>query len=132
MFTKLGMVALGGGLGAISRFLLSTWVHQKAGMTFPFGTLFANTLGCLAIGFLLTLSHDKLHIDTHLYGLLIIGYLGAFTTFSTFTFETWKLFEDGALLHAGANIAVSLLACFLGLSMGIVIAKSIEKILLNS
>jgi CrcB protein len=127
MLTKLGMVALGGGLGAISRFLLSTWIHHKAGMTFPFGTLAANTIGCLAIGFLVTLSHDKLHIDTHLYGLLIIGYLGAFTTFSTFTFETWKLFESGALLHASFNILISLVACFCGLSIGIILARLLER-----
>ena len=126
MLSKLGMVALGGGLGAVSRFLLSTWVHHQAGVNFPYGTLVANTLGCLAIGFLLTLSHDKLHIDSHLYGLLIIGYLGAFTTFSTFTFETWRLFESGALLHAGLNIFVSLLACFFGISIGIAAAKLAE------
>ncbi len=126
MLSKLAMVALGGGMGAISRFLLSTWVHHKVGMQFPFGTLVANTVGCFAIGFLLTMSHDKLHIDTHLYCLLIIGFLGAFTTFSTFTFETWKLFEDGAMLHAGLNITISLAACFVGLAIGIGSAKLIE------
>ena len=124
------MVALGGGLGAISRYLLSTWVHQRAGVQFPVGTLTANTLGCLAIGFLATLSHDRLHIDTHLYGLLIIGFLGAFTTFSTFTLETWHLFESGALLHAGANILASIIACFIGLGLGIAAANSLNGALL--
>ncbi len=129
MVQKLTMVALGGGAGAVCRFLLSSWVHHRVGVNFPFGTLVANTLGCLTIGFLLTLSHDKLHIDTHLYGLLIIGFLGAFTTFSTFTFETWRLFENGAMLHAGLNIAVSLAACFVGLGIGIMTAKLLEGML---
>ncbi len=126
MLNQVLIIGVGGGLGAMSRFLLSSWVHQRIGTQFPFGTLTANVLGCLAIGCLASLSHDRWHLDTHLYGLLIIGFLGAFTTFSTFTLETWRLFESGALLHASANILVSLLACFLGLSLGIGLAKVIN------
>jgi len=126
MFVRILFVALGGGLGAVARYLLSSWVHQTIGVRFPFGTLTSNAVGCLAIGFLATLSHNRLHMDSHLYSLLIIGYLGAFTTFSTFTLETWHLFEEGAFLHAGANILVSLVACFAGLAFGVAAARVIN------
>lgn len=123
MAVKILYVAIGGSLGAVCRYGLSTWIHHKLGMAFPYGTMAANVIGCLLIGFLLTYHREQLGIDSHLYGLVVIGFLGAFTTFSTFTHETWRFFESGALFHAGLNIVVSLLACFVGLALGIATAK---------
>ncbi|MCB9838673.1 MAG: fluoride efflux transporter CrcB [Phycisphaeraceae bacterium] len=107
MLTKLALVAVGGGAGAVARFLLSLWVNRLV-PNFPGGTLAVNLLGCLCIGLAMPLfaGHDpRFKEEWRL--LLAIGFLGAFTTFSTFAYETFAEFDAGQLPKGLANIAVS-------------------------
>ncbi|PCK21260.1 chromosome condensation protein CrcB [Bacillus pumilus] len=87
MMTAL-LIAVGGFLGAISRFTLSTWIHKKFSSNFPFGTLFVNLTGSFLLGWMVGKG-----LSTGLYALLEIGFLGAFTTFSTFKLENIQLRE---------------------------------------
>jgi len=121
---KLLVIGLAGAAGSISRHLLGGWMHRLVGLQFPSGTLFVNGLGCLLIGFLGTLADEKGMLASHHYrAAIFLGFLGAFTTFSTFTYETWLLFKNNAYLFAGLNIFASLLICFLGLFLGIFLAR---------
>lgn len=111
------MVFLGGGSGAVCRWLLAAWITGAVSTRFPVGILCCNVLGSLLIGFLSghLLSRDSPFLSP----LLITGFLGAFTTFSTFTLDTQKLHADGLTSFAIANVAVTLLltlgAVWLGL-----------------
>jgi fluoride exporter len=128
MLQNIIMVGLGGSLGAISRYLVSTGIHHYFGKGFPLGTLTANTLGCFAIGLLAALADEKLLLSQSARLLLMVGFLGAFTTFSTFSLETWQLWQDGQPMKAGLNVIGSLLTCFTGLALGLFLARYISHV----
>lgn len=119
------LVGLGGFLGANARYVTAKWVGQVIDARFPLGTFLINVGGSFLLGFLGVLLAERLvpHGD-HLRLALGVGFLGAFTTFSTFEYETHALFEDGAWLTALSNIFLSLLAGLLALRAGLVVAKS--------
>lgn len=123
--TQLLMVGAGGALGAIGRYLLSTWVYSLTGRAFPWGTLAVNLLGSLLIGLLSVWLLERMTLSTEMRALLMVGFLGAFTTFSTFSLETLVLLEEGAVVKAGINIAVSVMTCIFAAWMGTLIAKAI-------
>ncbi|TDJ68209.1 MAG: fluoride efflux transporter CrcB [Planctomycetota bacterium] len=101
------IVGLGGFLGAIARFGVSSFLAARPGPGFPFGTLLVNVLGCLAIGALMALLElEALSANLRLF--LAVGLLGSFTTFSTFGYETIELLRDGAYQPALWNVAGSL------------------------
>lgn len=104
---KILMVALGGSIGAVLRYLVSAGIHSIGAPTFPFGTLAVNLLGCLAIGFLGTAFTGPILIREELRIALLIGLLGSFTTFSTFGWETLKLLGDGQYIPAISNIVLN-------------------------
>ena len=118
--TKLLIIGLGGFIGAVARYGLSGWVHRFAGGVFPYGTLVVNCTGCLLIGCFLYLVEDRAFFSAHpqLRLFLSIGILGAFSTFSTFGYETANLFWDRkfsfALLNIGGNVILGLGAVWLG------------------
>lgn len=118
---KLVWVALGGALGAVSRYLVSGWAHQWVQTTFPIGTLTVNILGCGLIGFLTGLSETREWLSPELRLLLLVGVLGGFTTFSTFGFETFSMLRDGewtrALVNVGLQMVLGLLAVWLGVML---------------
>ena len=115
---KLLIIGVGGGIGSIVRFLLSTSVQEKLNnATFPFGTLVVNITGCLVIGMLSHLSDAKGIISSDLRAFLFIGLLGGFTTFSTFSNETVNLIRGGEYIQGTINIA-----CQLFIGIGAVIA----------
>lgn len=89
------LVFAGGGLGAVSRLALSTWVGRFATTSFPWGTLTVNLLGALAIGFLVELAALKFNMPQNLRYFLVTGILGGFTTFSAFTLETSAMLQRG-------------------------------------
>jgi CrcB protein len=103
-------VALGGAGGAVSRYLLSTWVHSLWEGRLPLGTLLVNALGSFAIGVIYVLiERQVVHPDWR--GVLMVGFLGAFTTFSTFSLEVIGLFETGHLAHALGYMVASAVLC---------------------
>lgn len=116
---EIGWVALGGAIGAVLRYLVSSGVHQLTGRHFPYGTFVVNLIGSLLIGFLAVLLLQKTSEAMSLRALIIIGGLGSFTTFSTFSYETVALIGDGHLLKAFYNVASNLLCCLLATAVGL-------------
>jgi CrcB protein len=118
-------IAIGGAVGSVLRYWLSTWVYALAGRGFPYGTLVVNVLGCLVMGALFVLLVERMGENTLLRAGLLIGVLGGFTTFSTFSIETFNLIEQGAWLRAVANSAASLVLCIGATWIGVIIVRQI-------
>ena len=118
---KLLIVGCGGFVGAVLRYLISGWVYSWSGGDFPLGTMAVNLLGSFLLGLILGLA-DQWVVHPQIMLFMTIGLLGAFTTFSTFSFETWALVEVGsygrALINVSLSLIVGLLAVFLGLLAG--------------
>ena len=116
-------VFIGGGLGAVCRYMATTAIGARFGMMFPLGTLFVNTLGsflmAFVMGILLSLAKSSNMLPESLRLLLTVGFLGGFTTFSSFSMETMTLINGGsillALVNIGANVLLGLGAAILGL-----------------
>lgn len=121
--SRIFILGIAGALGTISRYLLGGAVYNIFGSGFPYGTLFVNMSGCLAIGFLGTLADEKFLFTPALRSALFLGFLGAFTTFSSFAYETWNLFREGQYWFAGLNVVGSFILCFLGLLIGVFAAR---------
>lgn len=104
-------IAAGGALGALARF----WVVERMaaiwGRSFPYGTLLVNVSGCLLMGMLYVLLVERAILGPQWKAALLVGWLGAFTTFSSFSMETLVLLEAGAWLRAGAYVAASVFIC---------------------
>lgn len=120
---KLIMLAVAGAGGTLARYLLGGWAHQLLGASFPFGTLTVNVLGCTIIGLVGTLADERSLVSPELRFVILLGFLGAFTTFSSFTYETWALFRQGEILPSILNVVGSLLGCFVGLLVGVLLAR---------
>jgi CrcB protein len=117
--TQLLAIGLGGAVGAVLRFMVSTGIHRVAGRDFPYGTLSVNILGSLLMGFLYILLIERLSLGAEWRAVLLVGLLGAFTTFSTFSIETLNLIENGELIKAGINILLSVSLCLLAAWLGV-------------
>jgi CrcB protein len=116
-------IALGGAGGALARYWLAAWVHNSAQSHFPWGTLLVNALGSFAIGFayILIVERGAIHPDWR--SVFMVGFLGAFTTFSTFSLETLALFENGQGGLAVLYVTMSVLACLLSAWGGATITR---------
>ncbi len=109
--------------GGLTRYYLSGWIYNLLGRSFPYGTLVVNVVGAYLIGvFMETGLRSTLLSDTLRIG-LTVGFMGGLTTFSTFSYETFKLLEEGQLLFACANVAASVLICLLFTWLGIVTVR---------
>ncbi|NCF18385.1 MAG: fluoride efflux transporter CrcB [Haliea sp.] len=106
-------VALGGASGAVARYLLANWVHALWEGKLPLGTLLVNMIGSFAIGIVYVLLVERQMIHPDWRGVLMVGFLGAFTTFSTFSLETISLLEAGHAVHALGYMLGSALLCVL-------------------
>jgi CrcB protein len=104
-------VALGGAGGAVSRHLLANWVYRATESIYPFGTLLVNMLGSFAIGVLYVILVERQLFHPEWRGVLIVGFLGAFTTFSTFSIETINLLETGHTALAAVYMLGSAVVC---------------------
>ncbi len=118
-------VAVGGAAGSLLRFWMSTWVYAVAGRAFPYGTLAVNVLGCLAMGFLFVLFVDRLSDNVVWRAGILIGVLGGFTTFSTFSIETFNLMEQGEWLKAATNAMGSLVLCIGATWLGAILGRQL-------
>ena len=116
-------VSLGGILGANARYLVGVYVAERLGMAFPYGTFLINVSGSLAIGFFLTLAAERFSIDPVWRLFFATGFLGAYTTFSSYTFEAAQLIRDGAYGLALLYLFGSVLAGMIGVFAGIVTAE---------
>ncbi len=116
---------LGGSLGAVMRYIVSTSVAEKFGSSFPYGTLAVNVLGSFIMGFLAMFLVERLGLEPLLRLGIFVGFLGAFTTFSTFSMDTLNLFEQGEIFRALLNMFVSVLLSVLAVWLGVVIGKQL-------
>jgi len=116
-------IATGGALGALLRYLSSTGLHHWLGRSFPYGTLFVNVVGSLLMGLLYMHLTNRMELGPQWRAFFLVGLLGAFTTFSTFSLELLQIVEQGdwsvALQYAFASCA----SCFLGVGLGAAIAR---------
>ncbi len=116
-------IGLGGFLGSIARYTLSTAVYRAAGESFPYGTLAVNIIGCFIIGLLMTLFQEQIIVNQNIRLFLIVGILGGFTTFSSFSYETFALMKAGNFIDASMNSVFSLIGCLVATWCGYVIGK---------
>jgi CrcB protein len=116
------MIALGGALGAIARYQLTSIVQGRMPADFPWGTFIVNISGCLVMGVATTLLTDRLVHPNWRY-LIPIGFIGAYTTFSTFEMETFRAILDGAWLAGGLNVVGSVLAGYVALWLGVTLTR---------
>lgn len=119
------VVFAGGGAEAVTRYILGTWIGQKWGRSFPLGTFVINISGSFVIGLLMTLMAERFVENPAWRLLLVVGFLGGYTTFSSFQYETGKLAMDGELVYAALNMILSIVVGFTALKLGELIAKVI-------
>ncbi len=118
-------IALGGSIGAMSRYWVTSTTYQWFGMDFSYGTILVNVLGSLAMGFLAVILVERFDVSDEIRLGIMVGFLGSFTTFSTFAMDTLHWFDSGAILKALAYVLVSVLFCVIGAWAGLVTAKQL-------
>ncbi len=118
------LIGIGGFIGAISRYGVALWIGQRWGRSFPLGTFVINVTGSFLIGLLMPLMTERIIENPQWRLLLVVGFLGAYTTFSTFEYETGALLKDSEWLYAGLNVMGSVFVGFIALKLGEAIAKS--------
>jgi fluoride exporter len=117
------LISAGAVLGANARYWLATWAAQKWGVSFPFGTLIINLSGSLVLGFFMTLATERFMLDPRWRLLFAVGFLGAYTTFSTYTFESFSLMVNGQWLAGLSNLLGSSLLGVLAAGLGVFLGK---------
>lgn len=118
-------IALGGALGAVGRFWVSNLVYAWWGRGLPWGTLAVNVLGSFTMGLLGILLVERLALSAQWRGVILVGFLGAFTTFSTFSLETFYLIEQGEPVKAALNVLMSVVACLFAVWGGVMIGRAL-------
>ena len=122
MLKNILLVAAGGSIGAVSRYLISVWASQKIGQSFPYGTLIANVAGCFMIGAFMAIAVERLGISAQWRLFFTVGFVGGLTTFSSFSYETFKLVDEAgfhmAMANILANMAAGFFATWAGISLG--------------
>ena len=118
------MIAIGGAAGAVTRYLVDGWVLDRTGAGFPFGTLAINLSGSFLIGILAALTIDRAVLPAEIRGPVMIGFIGAYTTFSTLMLESWRLVEAGQDVAALANVVGSVLLGLLAVAGGLILGRA--------
>ncbi len=122
---KILLISAGAVFGANARYWIGDWAAQKWGAAFPFGTVLINITGSLLIGLFLTVTTERFLIDPRWRLLIVVGFLGAYTTFSTFSFESFQLFSREQWLFAFLNAFGSTVAGILAVGLGVFLGKSL-------
>lgn len=123
--TKYLMVAIGGALGSVLRFWVGDYVSNRMGTRFPYGTFIINVTASFLIGLILTLLAERSHWSPNWRYFIPIGFIGGYSTFSTFEFETFRSFQDGEVLMAGLNIVLSVVVGFVSVWLGVITGRTI-------
>jgi CrcB protein len=118
-------VALGSGLGGVARLLIGGWIQNRFGPSFPLGTLAINITGSFLLGFLLRYALETPAIGADTRALLTTGLCGGYTTFSTFSYETVRMFEDGEYRRAALYVALSVGLALLAMACGMLLAREV-------
>jgi CrcB protein len=119
-------VGLGGAFGAVIRFLVSSGIYQWLGRGFPYGTLVVNVIGSFMLGLLTeSLMQQRITITFEYRAAILVGFIGAFTTFSTFSLETFYLLEQGQLTKAALNVVSSVGACLFAIWIGLLFGRGL-------
>jgi len=120
---KVMVVAIGGSVGAATRYLVSTWAANRFGSDFPYGTLIVNVVGCFIIGAFMVLVTERVMVSLYWRLVVAVGFVGGLTTFSSFGYETFKLVEDAEYGGATWNIMMNFTLGFFATWLGMVIAR---------
>jgi CrcB protein len=126
------VVAAGGALGACLRYFIGGTVFANTRTPFPLATFVINVSGSFIIGFFLTLATERMHVSPHLRLAIAVGFVGAYTTFSTFEYETIRLIEEGYFIHAVLNVFLSVVVGFVAVWGGIALARKFEHVPVTS
>jgi CrcB protein len=118
-------IGLGGALGSMARFGMSTWVYGVLGRNFPYGTFVVNVLGCLIMGVLFVLFTERFSDSLILRAGVLIGVLGGFTTFSSFSIETFNLLDQGETIKAVLYVLGSFFVSFSSTWLGVLIGRKV-------
>jgi CrcB protein len=118
------LIALGGSLGAVARYGASFWVQERVTSVFPYGTFIVNLTGCLLMGLTMTRLNEGPEVSVNWRFLVPVGFIGGYTTFSSFVFEMFRLAEQGTPLIGLAYLASSVILGYLALWLGVILARA--------
>ena len=119
------LVGAGGFLGAIARFWLGGVVYERLGTRFPYGTFVVNCSGCFVLGLFMAVLTERTHFHADWRYFMPIGFIGAYTTFSAFEYETMLSFREGAMLIGALNIILSVVVGFIAMWLGMICGKAL-------
>lgn len=122
---QLLLVGFGGALGSMLRFSVSTALHSLVGRAFPWGTLFVNVTGSFVMGVVYVVLVERVALGPEWRSLLMVGLLGGYTTFSSFSIETLNLIEGGDLAKAAVNVLASVVVCLLAVWAGVILGREL-------
>lgn len=117
------LVVIGGGTGALARYVAASAIMTRFGGKFPLGTLVINVTGSFLIGFLMTMLTERFKLDPNWRLLLVVGFLGGYTTFSSFEWETYSSVRDGGLWTGMLNVVSSVMLGYVAVTLGSVLAR---------
>ena len=123
MLSRYLVIVIGGGTGALARYVAASAIMSRFGGKFPLGTLVINVTGSFLIGFLMTLLTERLEIDPRWRLLLVVGFLGGYTTFSSFEWETYTTVRDGELWAGMINVVSSVMLGYAAVWLGSMLAR---------
>jgi CrcB protein len=117
------LIGFAGALGSMARYLVAVWAGRALGAGFPYGTLMVNLVGCFLIALISELALTTTLVSPTLRLTLTTGFMGGLTTYSTFNYETTNFLRERAILEGFANVAVTLLGCFVAGMLGLALAR---------